>query len=656
MGKKNIKQFKNQQIADNKVINKSDVSINKSNNLTYYFLLAAIVAITIVSFSSSFNNKFVNWDDNVYVVENQLIKDISPKGLIEIFKSYANDQLPLTQLSLAINYHFSELNEKPYHVVNLIFHILNLILVFQFIKILTKRNEIAIIAALLFAIHPLRVESVTWTAERKDVQFTFFYLCSLITYLKYLNSGRKTRFLIFSIFFSVLSYLSKLMAISLPVILILIDFYYSRKFTIKSIAEKLPFFIIPFISGIIHYITPTEAPMVQDIIHKFTFIDTLFFACYCLSFYLLKFIFPINIYALYPYPVKTGGFLPVEYYLAPVLIIVLVFLFIKYYKVLISKGRDVLFGILFFIVTISLVLQVIPFGGRCITADRYTYIPYIGLFLIIGKIYTYFIDKRTKLTEKIRPYLLYFFIGVTVIFSIQTYNRNKVWYNSMSLWNDVIEKNPNVAVAYADRGMAKSDMGDYQGAVEDCDKAISIEGTFSEAYYNRGVAKDKIGSAIIKEKFGQPGSEEDIKRAFNIFYDAIKDFSSAIKLKPKFVEAYYNRGNVYKDLAIYGNNVELQKVAVENYTKALEVYPAFYSAFNNRGVSRYMLNDYQGTINDLNVAIRYDPHNGLYYCIRGYAKYKLQMSNEACKDWNLALQYGCPDTSVTRMVYLHCNK
>jgi len=638
MGKKQVKQFKNKDIQKAKNNPKTNL---KTSNYNHYYILLGIVIITIFSFSSSINNGFVNWDDNFYVTNNDYIKNLSPKGIIEIFKSYTKDELPITHLSLAIDYHFWQLNAKPYHTINLIFHILNILLAFKFILLLTKRKEIAIIASLLFAIHPMRVESVAWVAERKDMLFSFFYLSSLISYLYYLKSDYKIRYLFFALLLSIISILSKFAAVTLPVILLLIDYYYQRKFSIKNILEKIPFLIFPLISGIIHYNAPAATILVKDVISNFSFIDTIFLASYSLIFYVLKFILPINLYALYPYPVKVNGLLPIEYYLAPIAVIILIILFFKYYKKLLNISRDIFFGIIFFIITISLVLQIVPFGGHVIAADRYTYIPYIGLFIIVGRLYCYIIDNQNKYSNKIKSYLTIGLVIIALIFSIQTYNRNLVWKDSITLWTDVIEKNPEVAIAYNNRALAKcdsinyqmefnkralsiNDSAAYQNAIVDYDKAVKIEKKFAAAYYNRGLAKNKLKD----------------------YNGAIYDYSNAININPKYVEAYYNRGNAYKDTGNFEN-------AISNYNKAIEINPDFKLAYNNRGVVKFQLKDFNSTVSDFNHVIRLDPGNGLAYFIRGYAKFNLLKLNEACEDWNISSQLGYSEAN--EMIQKNCN-
>lgn len=217
-------------------------TVKPVKNYRQYYLLAGILLLTVLLYSNSLDSEFINYDDNVYITGNNYIKNFSAEGFTDIIKAYSKDELPLTLISFTIDYKFFGLNPVPYHIENLIFHLINILLVFLLIKKLSKRPVVALIASLLFAIHPLRTESVVWSAERKDMLVTLFFLSSVIFYINYITSGYKLKWLIFSLILSMLAILSKFTALTIPFVLFLADYYYSRKFTLKVILEKIPFF------------------------------------------------------------------------------------------------------------------------------------------------------------------------------------------------------------------------------------------------------------------------------------------------------------------------------------------------------------------------------------------------------------------------------
>ena len=207
-------------------------------------VLAGIILLTLIVFSNSIGNNFVtNWDDKGYLMDNGYIKVITPESIKAIFHSYYNGNYhPLTTISYALEYKFFGFNPKPFHIDNLIIHLLNIVLVFVLMQLLMGRIEASCIAALFFGIHPMHVESISWISERKDVLYTFFYLGALINYIYYLRAEhKKKRYFVMALVLFGLSLLSKSAAISFPVLLLLIDYYHDRKFDKKIVLEKLPF-------------------------------------------------------------------------------------------------------------------------------------------------------------------------------------------------------------------------------------------------------------------------------------------------------------------------------------------------------------------------------------------------------------------------------
>ena len=405
----------------------------------------------------------------------------------------------------------------------LLIHLINVALVYVLVNLMFKETIISTIVALLFAIHPMHGESVLWVAERKDVLYTLFYLASIIFYLRHIRTKDLTGFknllgpdylLTFILFICAL--LSKSMAVTLPVVLILFDWFYSRKFSINQIIEKIPFFALSILFGIIAIISQKASGAVNKNILNTNIADRFFMLNYSVSFYLTKLVAPFRLSAIHSFPIKATGYLPIEYYLSPLLLIVIIFLIFKSGKM----KKVIIFGTLFFLITISVVLMVIPVGFALV-AERYTYVPYIGLFIIGGSFYNNIQERTLKYSAKIKPYVLPVLVAYCIIFSIITYNRIDVWKDGMSLYTDIIEKypdsgyayinrgyletdqpeiamadfnkglalNPNDEIAFCNRGLLKANLDDYKGALEDYNKAISLKRDFAVAYFNRGISR-----------------------------------------------------------------------------------------------------------------------------------------------------------------------
>lgn len=284
---------------------------------------------------------------------------------------------PFTILTFAIEYYFFGLNETGYHTVNLLLHLMNAILVFRAVLLLGNKGGVALIAALFFGIHPLHVESVAWVSELKDLLYTFFFLASYIFYLKYIKGGHK-KYYIMALFLFLASLLSKAMAVSLPVVFILTDYFKGRKINKSTLVDKIPFFFLAIAFGIVAILAQKSFGATD--VDKFPFLQRILFACYGFISYLLKLLFPLNLSAYYPYPVNSGENIPIKYYIYLIVFAGLMagVIFSLRFK------KDISFGIGFFAITIFLVLQLFPVG-ETFMADRYSYVPSIGIFYLAGE-------------------------------------------------------------------------------------------------------------------------------------------------------------------------------------------------------------------------------------------------------------------------------
>ncbi|MCF8297930.1 MAG: tetratricopeptide repeat protein [Saprospiraceae bacterium] len=593
--------------------------IQKKKNLQI-FLLPAIIVLTLIVFSNSINNDFVaNWDDNVYIFNNHHIQNLSWNSVKAMFVTFhAGNYHPFTTMIYAIELDSFGLDAKSFHIINLIFHLLNILLVYKFIQLLTKRIDAGLIVALLFAIHPMHVESVSWISELKDVLYAFFFLSSLILYQLFLNKKYNYKYLVFAFLLFAASCFSKSMAVTLPVVLLLIDYFNSRKIDLKAILEKLPFFAVSIVFGIVAINAQRASGTIYDAL-PFSFFDRIFLVSYSIVFYIVKLFAPLNLCVVHFYPDSTGS-LPIQYYASSAIILILIFGIIKSG----SFRKNIIFGSLFFLVTVSLVIQIIPVG-QFIVAERYSYIPYLGLFLIIGLLYSKIAEAKTIKLKKAKPFALTIIIIYSVIFAFGSYNRNKVWENGLTLFEDAIEKNPEQAIVYATHGNECLRVKDYKTAISDFSMAIKLMPNYADAYHNRGVSKYNM-----KDLTG-----------------AIEDYSMVIKLQPKNPNGYYSRG-----LARY--EAKDQKGAIEDYDKVIELVGNYMEVFNNRGVSKGILEDYEGSILDFNKAIEVDPNNANAYFNRGNSELLLSKFDEACEDYKKAVNLG--HKGAREMMESYCGK
>ncbi|MFZ4799367.1 MAG: glycosyltransferase family 39 protein, partial [Bacteroidia bacterium] len=435
----------------------------------------AVTLIMLLTFAAYFpslqNGMLKTWDDQAYVTNNSLIKNIDGASILKIFKEdrglYANYH-PITTLSLAINYHFSKDKPFGYHLTNLFLHILNTLLVFIFIFRLSKNNiTIATISSLLFGINPIHVESVAWISERKDVLYAFFYLASIVAYQKFLQKSDWKLYTL-SLLLFIFSMLSKAMAASLPVALILIGFFESRKWNLKLFLDKIPYLMIAVALG--YYAIQIQADGKAIGSETFPFFSRILHAGHGFSVYIFKILLPVNLSAFYPYPYPliNGAWvtntIPASFYLTLLSTLALVGFSILWFF---SKNKNLSvigFGLLFYAITIALVLQFLPVG-RAIMADRYSYIPSIGVFFILGYLVNILLQNRPK--RRIIPILIALY---SVYLFYLTFQQCKVWKNDETLWSNTISINPNdnrIALVYENRALYYQIMGRPEKALSD---------------------------------------------------------------------------------------------------------------------------------------------------------------------------------------------
>ncbi|OGS46123.1 MAG: hypothetical protein A2539_03275 [Elusimicrobia bacterium RIFOXYD2_FULL_34_15] len=589
--------------TENIVTEKKVSFFNKwQKNILIFFILS----VTLVSYIPSLKNDFTNWDDGVLVKDNRKIRDLSFENIKNIFTSY-NVGLydPMFSLSLALEYKFFKLNPRVYHTTNLTLHLLNCLLVFWLMFLLTKNNFVSFFVSLLFGIHPLHVESVAWISERKDVLYSFFYLGSIISYLYYVKNKDK-KYYVLGLFTFVLSLMSKTMAVTLPLVLLLIDYIkqsshpepQAKDLSIrKKIIEKLPFFVLSLIFGIITIFAQRSIKNIKEG-QVLTFFDIVFNVCNELIFYITKLFLPLKLSAVYPFLERIGGILSKVFSISPIIIVVLVIVifFSKKYS------KKIIFGSLFFLITLLPVLNIIPVG-RVIPADRYTYIPFIGLLYILGEGIFYLYTQKTQKMIKISIVIL--LIIVIPAFSYLTFQRCKIWESSFTLMSDVIENYPEtVTVSYNNRGNSYRDNKEYEKAIEDYNHAVKINPLYAEAYNNRGMAyfnrgeydnaiDDYTKSIEIDSGYAKAYSNRGIAYWNKKEYDiAVEDFNQAINMNPKLKEAYNSLGNVYFTRSDYDK-------AIFYYSKAVEIDPYYAEAYQNRSGAYFMKKEYNKSWEDV---------------------------------------------------------
>jgi len=653
---------------------------------TLIYSSLSIFTATFVVFSPSLLNDFVNWDDNLYVYENNYITHLNFSFFKWAFSVAIANWHPLTLLSHAVDYQIWGLNPFGHHLTNILLHGFNTILVyFLTLSLLSCRsrnsNTTAKITALLFGLHPLHVESVAWISERKDLLCGFFYLLSLIYYIKYATSNsKKGKHYLISLGAFLLASMSKPMAVSLPVVLLILDYYPLRRFykrTVKEwilfFKEKSPFFLAALALAITTFGAQEEGGAMSSL-QSVPFNSRLFIALNALKLYILKTFLPFSLAPFYPHPVMIDAN-SIEH-----LGSLLFFLVISLSSLFYIKRKKLFTALwLYFLITLLPVIGLVQVGTQA-AADRYMYLPGIAPLFLMGLTASSLLEKSRSLQKKIA---LFFLVLLFFIFSTRTVGQIAIWKDSVSLWSYEIRVYPaRVSKAYNNRGTAYINSGLKSKAIDDFDMAITLQPYEGEYRNNRANAyylSKEYDKALNDYNMAVKLSPENAvfingrglaNLGIDSISEAIKDFTRALQIDPGFVgsrinlaKAYSKTGSYEQSLdkldeaasmtptnaSIYFNKAMIygetgkHEAAIVEFGKALRINQNYLEAFYNRGISYGILKDYSSAIGDFNAAIAIRPDYAEAYNSRGIIYHSIGKYDLAIRDYEKVIELNPKD-------------
>jgi tetratricopeptide (TPR) repeat protein len=546
---------------------------------------------------------FVSYDDPFYITGNSHVQSgVTLNGFFWTFSTkYFGLWNPLVWLSFMFDYQFYGLNAGGYHLTNLILHILSTLLLFWIFCRMTGEIWKSAFIASFFALHPLHIESVAWISERKDVLGAFLWMLTLRLYVYYTERPVLKRYLLVVIAF-VLALLSKPMVITLPLILILMDFWPLKRFESREsnvlmwqVKEKLPLLILSLVLVFITFYTPGS-----NVSYKFLPLqDRLANAPVAFVTYLIKTFWPLNLAVFYPFPKQ----IPIW----PVMGAFLLIVFISAAVIILFKKTPQLFtGWLWYTITIAPVIGIIQIGDFAV-ADRYHYLPSVGISMMLA----WGIPSLIRNDNMRRKILFPAAVAFLLFLSALAWKQCGYWRNSFSLFSRAVEVTQNNYLAYTSLGLAWFEKGNITEAIEHYNKAILIKPDYDEAYNNRGIAYVNLGQ----------------------YQSAIEDYSSAIRIHPAFANYHYNRGYTYEILGQY-------PLAIEDYTMAIRLQPTSAKFYYIRGCSYGKIGQYQSAFEDCNEAIRFNPDYAEAYMCRGSAYLKQGNKDLGCRDAQTACLLG----------------
>ena len=535
-----------------------------------FYFLAFVLAVIYLLYAPTLSFQFTNWDDNHLLTENPLVRYLTPENVKKIFQTpFLGTYVPLTILSFTLEYHWAGGQPFIYHLDNLLLHLGVTALVFVLASRLGFSLWATVISALIFGIHPLHVESVAWITERKDVLYSLLFLFSLLAYDVYLETGRRRLFLS-ALVLAVASMLAKPMAVSIPLIWLLWDWYRRRRLSGQVFVEKviLGAFLFP-----LALVTLRASEDIINGVTRLKWADGVIVYLWNLTFYITKFFYPYHLSPIYepPSPVAlTNG-----HYLGSVLF------FFGILSLLVSNRsqRCFLFAFLFYVFSI---LPVLRFGKMYVVgmvADRFMYLPSFGLCLLAG----YLIDElRVRVKQKgtlwyTGYWASVFFLGVILVNS--TWRQTRIWENGNTLWESVLKDRPHNITA-------NINLADYllkQGLATEkvvglCRRVLASDPSFAPAHTNLSNALAQLGR----------------------FDEAIFHARQAIRLKPEEGVAYNNLGAALKEQGKYDEAIfYFQQALARNYAHA--------GVYYNLGVAQALSRDPKAAQASFEKSLAVDP-------------------------------------------------
>jgi len=544
-----------------------------------------LAAITFVVFGQTLRYEFINFDDDVYVYDNaQICQRLSLSGIGWAFgHSVEFNWHPLTMLSYMLDYQLYGLRAGGYHLTNVLLHGAAVILLFLMLRKMTAALWRSAFVAALFAIHPLRVESVAWVAERKDVLSGVFFMLSLGAYVWYARDPRRWFRFLAVVFFFALGLMSKPMLVTLPFILLLLDYWPLNRFTAagngpkltyvarRLILEKIPLFALSAAGCLVTFVTQ------EKIIAPLSFPLRMSNACVSCATYLWQMVYPGNLAAYYP--LKEQGLPLWEVVLSLLVLVPISALAFRWRR----QRPWLLVGWLWYLVMLVPVIGLVSSGLRA-HADRYTYLPQIGLYLIIAWAATGLVAGRRDGRWLVGS--LAFAVVVALI--LCTRSQVSYWRNSELLWTHTLACTSANVIAHNNLGNALFQKGKVDEAIVHYQTALQINPDYAEAHINLGNAllqRGKVDEAIVHYQTALQIHPDDAKAQANLGNalfqkgnadEAIAHFQKALQINPDNAVAHVDLGYA---LLQKGDLDE----AIVHYEKALQIEPDYAKAHNSLG-------------------------------------------------------------------------
>jgi tetratricopeptide (TPR) repeat protein len=561
-------------------------------NKRYTILICVILAlVTAIAFEQVRRNDFIDYDDNVYVTENQHVQGgLSLESVIWAFTTRQEGNWhPLTWLSHMLDCQLFGTNASWHHLTNVLFHIANTLLLFWILKKMTDALWASFFVAAAFALHPLHVESVAWIAERKDVLSGLFWMLTIACYIRYCEQPSIKRYLLVFLVFA-LGLMAKPMLVTLPFVLLLLDYWPlgrlqwghqtdNQEWSVwRLVREKIPLFILTIASSVITFIVQ-QMGGAMDVGESYSLGVRISNALVCYAGYIIKMVYPARLAVLYPHP---GANLPMWQPIVSLLIIVAASAVVIYAG---RRQRYLAVGWFWYLGTLVPVIGLVQVGAQAM-ADRYTYLPLIGIFIMvgwgIGEIAAKWRERET---------VLGICAGVVLAaFLICTRLQVRYWQDNFKLFGHSVAVTEDNFLMHDSYGGALFEKGQLDESIAQFREALRINPKYLGAKRNIGIVLLKQGKTdegikvlteVVNSKGEWPKAHNYLGLAYaekGEFEIAIEHYKEAVRLKPDYVEAIANLGIALKEQGQVNE-------AIKEWEKALSLKPDEPDVHYNMGLA-----------------------------------------------------------------------
>jgi len=611
------------------------------------WLLAVLLALmTIALYWPTTRNDFVSLDDPEYVTSNVHVQNGLTLESINwaFFNPVSANWHPVTVLSHMLDCQLFGLKPWGHHLTSLLLHALNTVLVFLFLRNMTGALWRSALAAAVFGVHPLHVESVAWVAERKDVLSAFFWLLALWTYVRFAEEsktqGNRSRwFYGLTLLFFALGLMSKAMLVTMPCVLLLLDYWPLQRVTgdkcqvagiLRLVREKIPFFVLAAAASVVTFVVQKQGGAVITV-EDYPLGDRVGNALISYCRYLWKMFWPTDLAVFYPHP----GYWPLEKVLlaGALLCGISVLLFVKR-----RRYPFLLMGWLWFVGTLVPVIGLVQVGKQSM-ADRYTYIPSLGV-LILTIWGAYELTRRWRY-HKIALWVL----GAAAIVLCLAVTRQQLgyWKDNETLFRHALEVTQNNYIAHNDLGITLLNKGQTAEAISHFQEAIRLKPNYAEIHGNLGLALLKNGQTdeamdqfqeAVRLKSDDANAHYDLGGALfdkGQTDEAISQYQEAIRLKPDYADAHYNLG-----LALL--NKGQTDEAIIQFQEAIRLKPDSALAHYNLGLALDKKNQIDEAMSQFKEAIRLKPDDADAHIALGVVLLNKGQTDEAISQYQQAIR------------------